>query len=126
MGSGVESYVSRRMKLRIMAGDIPKWMLGHSRSNYLIASYLSAPLWMHRSMLAPMRQEAVRRTQETGVRYSLDHITCVTHSDVCGLTVPWNIRVIPLVCNLSKGNKWHPDQMELSLIERAPLQLDLF
>lgn len=113
MANGVEKYVSRAMKLRILAGDPPKWMVGHVRSAYIIASTLAAPLWMHRRMLKPKRDEADRLTALTGVFHVLDHDIPITHPFVCGLTVPWNIIVVPKAVNANKGNKWHPDQEDI-------------
>ena len=32
---------------------------------------------------------------------------------VCGLTVPWNIQVVPWDLNGAKGNNWCPEQDDL-------------
>ena len=56
------------------------------------------------------QSEIARRT---GIPHHLDHIIPLTHPRVCGLTVPWNLRIIPSGANCSKGNRWCPEQEEL-------------
>lgn len=112
-GGGIEKYISSKQKLKIMAGDIPGWMLGHIRGRYIIKSTLSAPLWMRRSLLRPFRDEATALTIATGVEHVLDHDVPIDHPEVCGLTVPWNIVVVPHGVNAAKCNEWHPDQVPM-------------
>ncbi len=49
--------------------------------------------------------EARRKTEETGVLHSVDHIWPLNGKYSCGLHVPWNLQVIPQVDNDVKGNK---------------------
>lgn len=120
------SFISKAMKLRILAGNVPAWMRGHIRSDYIIKCYLSAPLWVHTRDFNALREEAKQLTEATGRKHVLDHKIPVTHTGVCGLTVPWNIRVIPEGPNAAKSNKWHPDQMEFYLAPRDVEQLSLW
>ena len=49
--------------------------------------------------------EAQRLTKLTGERYVVDHIVPLINDYVCGLHVPWNLRVITQDENLVKSNK---------------------
>lgn len=108
-------YVQPAHKLRIMAGTIAPWLSRHPRKSYIIQAILSCPPWVDRKALYVLRDEARRLTAVTGVEHTLDHIVPLNHPRVCGLTVPWNLVVMPRGPNLSKGNTWCPEQMELEL-----------
>jgi hypothetical protein len=118
-GGGIEKYVSRTMKLRVMVGDYPPWMAKHRRRLYIVTAILSAPLWMRRRDLRHLREQAIRETERTGVPHVLDHIIPLRHPYVCGLTVPWNLRVVPHKVNVAKNGSWHPDQLSMDLPHEA-------
>ena len=59
--------------------------------------------------------EARRLTKTTGVRYAVDHIVPLHHPTVCGLHVPWNLRVVPYKENQAKSNRWWPDMWNIQL-----------
>lgn len=110
----VVCLVRKGTKARIMDGERVHWVFNHkTRAAYLYAIVMSAPPWVDMWELQALRAWAKARSAFHGELYVLDHIVPVTHPDVCGLTVPWNLQVIHWLVNGAKGNKWCPDQMGL-------------
>ena len=68
----------------------------------------ATPQWLTKEQKTAMKQlyiEAQRVTKLTGERYVVDHIVPLISDEVCGLHVPWNLRVITQDENLVKSNK---------------------
>jgi hypothetical protein len=68
----------------------------------------ATPSWLTRKQKSEIRQVyqiAITMTQTTGEQYVVDHIVPLRGTDVCGLHVPWNLRVITQEENLVKSNK---------------------
>lgn len=68
----------------------------------------ATPKWISTSQKLAMRQlylQAMELTKLTGERYVVDHIIPLISDEVCGLHVPWNLRVITQEENLRKSNK---------------------
>lgn len=67
----------------------PKWLTGsqkaHIKRTYRLAQIIS---------------------EETNKKYHVDHIIPLRGDNICGLHVPWNLRVIPAESNLQKGNSY--------------------
>jgi len=68
----------------------------------------ATPKWITPEQKLAMRQlylQAMDLTKLTGERYVVDHIVPLISDEVCGLHVPWNLRVITQEENLRKSNK---------------------
>jgi hypothetical protein len=68
----------------------------------------ATPPWLTRRQKSEIRQLyqiAITMTQTTGEQYVVDHIVPLRGESVCGLHVPWNLRVITQEENLKKSNK---------------------
>jgi hypothetical protein len=68
----------------------------------------ATPRWLSRKQRSEIRQIyqiAITMTQTTGEQYVVDHIVPLRSDYVCGLHVPWNLRVITQEENLKKSNK---------------------
>jgi hypothetical protein len=68
----------------------------------------ATPKWLSRKQKSEIRQIyqiAITMTQTTGEQYVVDHIVPLRGEEVCGLHVPWNLRVITQEENLKKSNK---------------------
>lgn len=109
----IARYFNPRLRVRIISGDVPGWLLRHPRKTYIFAAILSAPPWADREAIRVLRAEARRLSCTTKVPHVLDHIIPLTHPDVCGLTVSCNLRVITRTQNAWKSNRWNPHQLEL-------------
>ena len=68
----------------------------------------SAPAWLTPEQKAEIKTlyvEAWRLTRDTGVLHSVDHDVPLKGKDVCGLHVPWNLKVMTWQDNVVKGNR---------------------
>ena len=69
----------------------------------------ATPKWLTKKEKAEIRQLyqiAIIMSKTTGEQYVVDHIVPLRGNDVCGLHVPWNLRVITQEENLKKSNKF--------------------
>ena len=69
---------------------------------------LAIPKWLTQAQKGQIRELykiAITMTKTTGEQYVVDHIVPLRSEFVCGLHVPWNLRVIPRQENLLKSNK---------------------
>jgi len=74
----------------------------------------ATPKWITPEQKRDMRKTylaAIQTTKITGERYVVDHIYPLISSEVCGLHVPWNLRVMTQTENLKKSN-FLPDDSE--------------
>ena len=68
----------------------------------------ATPKWLSPEQKMEIRLKyrlAIELSRATGVRHAVDHEVPLQGEDVCGLHVPWNLRVITQEENLKKSNK---------------------
>lgn len=66
------------------------------------------PKWLTKSdklRIKAMYQLAAMRSRDSFEKWHVDHIVPLQGENVSGLHVPWNLRVIPAVENIRKGNR---------------------
>lgn len=81
----------------------------------------ATPAWITRKQKSEMRaiyQIAITMTKTTGEKYVVDHIWPLRSDFVCGLHVPWNLRVITQAENLAKSNTLPGDNEALAFLKR--------
>lgn len=99
-----------------MNGEHVNWIENRDRCDYIRSIVISAPPWLtidDRKEINMLAEWCKVMQIMTGKLHCLDHIVPVTHWNVCGLTVPWNIQVIPSKANSVKSNTFCPEQGEL-------------
>jgi len=77
----------------------------------------ATPPWItraHKTEIRQIYQIAITMTQTTGEQYVVDHIWPLRSEIVCGLHVPWNLRVMTHKENLTKSNLLPPDEEALA------------
>jgi hypothetical protein len=73
----------------------------------------ATPKWLSPEQRMEIRLKyrlAIELSRATGVRHAVDHEVPIQGEEVCGLHVPWNLRVITQEENLKKSNK-HVDHV---------------
>lgn len=92
--------------------DNPEWRLAKQplyTAQYRAAKRRSAPPWLtslHHRQIAVYYRVAARKTAQTGIPHHVDHIVPLRGRNVCGLHVPWNLRITTAAKNLAKGNSF--------------------
>lgn len=77
----------------------------------------ATPPWLTREEKTAIRklyEMAILMTKTTGEQYVVDHIYPLRSETVCGLHVPWNLRVITRAENLAKSNALPDDSFALA------------
>lgn len=110
---GMIDYCRKSSRARLVAGDVPHWVRRSKRRPYITQVLLSMPPWVDLAALKRVQYRARCLTEMTGVPHEVDHVVPLNHPLVCGLTVPWNLEVVPAARNAAKSNRWCPDQLEL-------------
>jgi predicted transcriptional regulator len=72
----------------------------------------ATPKWLtkeQRRQIQSLYVQSARLADETGVKHEVDHIHPLQHADLCGLHVPWNLRIITKSENSAKSNSFLPE-----------------
>jgi 5-methylcytosine-specific restriction endonuclease McrA len=66
---------------------------------------VAMPAWVDQAALQAIYDQCGRMRRETGLPYEVDHIVPLDSEVVCGLHVPWNLRIILGSENRAKSNR---------------------
>lgn len=77
-----------------------------SNRTYKLSKLKATPKWANLVAIKAKYQLAAMFNKETEQTWHVDHIVPLQGTNVCGLHVEYNLRVIPAKENLSKGNKY--------------------
>ena len=113
----------RALRVRLMTLGRASLPPSFAASNWIVQRILATPLWADFDEIRKVYREADRLSAATGVKHNVDHVIPLNHPRVCGLHVHFNMRPIPAAPNMSKGNHWCPEQIEMF---DGPEQLRMF
>ena len=68
-----------------------------------LAKIQRTPAWVDKNAIALVYEASAAKSASTGVPHEVDHIIPLQGEHVSGLHVPWNLQVIPMAENRSKG-----------------------
>ena len=71
---------------------------------------LATPDWLSDHDILRIKgtyQVCAMRRNESDIDWHVDHVVPLRGKTVCGLHVPWNLKIIPAKENMSKGNKFN-------------------
>lgn len=95
--------------------DVLKWGAEQRK----MALQCATPSWVDTKAIKAIYAECKRITMETGVKHEVDHIIPIQGKKVCGLHVPWNLRVITKAVNARKHARFGDDDVVGFLAERG-------
>jgi len=66
----------------------------------------ASPAWTDHGAIAAIYQMASRASLCTGIQFHVDHVLPIRGKTVSGMHVPENLRMLPKIANLRKGNRF--------------------
>lgn len=72
---------------------------------------LATPSWVDQGAIVAIYERCREQARQTGIAHDVDHIVPILGRKVCGLHVPWNLRVIPAVDNRRKSNHFDDEKV---------------
>jgi len=118
----VREWVAKNPE-RKREGDI-KWRTenrGADRANkarYRAACRQATPPWLTKEHLAEIKaiyKKADRISTQRGEPYEVDHIVPLQGGTVCGLHVPWNLRILHASENNRRPRIWDPNNPDIQI-----------
>ena len=103
------SFVKRQREYRKLWRQSKKHKNAAKEAKRRASKKSATPDWLSDEQKAHiLRTYKLREfiSEVTGETYHVDHIVPLGGKNVCGLHVPWNLRVIPAKHNLKKANKF--------------------
>lgn len=125
LGKYAQKYCSKKCCRRASNIQMREWKADWARKNRVVSN-ASQEMYRQKNLSYHASKEAIYRTQKSisslnqfykdeilkiyeearSSGLSVDHIVPLRGKLVCGLHVPWNLQIMPLLDNIKKGNKY--------------------